>query len=151
MFRARPIEPAAAVVWSDSVGVPTVWLVPSTQKTTPGEDAYLRLVGLMVQRVRKLMLHESQEEFAGRMGLDKNTVSRWENGKTSLSAHNLTRLWRALGVPADWLLDPTDSVTELDRRIGEFQRVASEAARAEAGEGPDRPSDGASGPRRGRS
>jgi transcriptional regulator with XRE-family HTH domain len=122
--------------WYGRVAAPTVLPVAETGSD---EDAYLALLGRTLQRIRKRFLKINQTALADRVGVDLTTISRWENGKTSLSAYDLTRLWRGLRrkeddepVPADWLLNPTDSMTELDRRIGQLSRVAAEAARAEA-------------------
>lgn len=116
------------LVWSGRTAVLTVLPV---LPTSPDDDAYLVRLGRTVQRIRKKLLGINQAEFARRVGVDLNTISRWESGKTSLSAYNLTRLWRGLDCPADWLMDPTDSMTELDRRIEQLRRAAAEAAKAD--------------------
>lgn len=116
------------LVWSGSPVVDSVPFVPEISD----QDAYLLRLGKTVQRVRKRMLGITGEELAAEVGVEKNTISRWENGKTSLSAHDLVRLWKALNVPAEWILDPTDSVTEIDRRTAQLRRAAEVAARADA-------------------
>lgn len=143
----RHRAPATRLVWSRSAVVPTV---PDVPDTSSEEDAYLVRLGATIRRVRKQLLHLNQDQLGERIGRDKNTVSRWENGKTSLSAYNLIQLWQALEVPAEWLLDPTDSVTELDRRIAQLRRAAAEAARDDEADGPDQPSAGGAGVPRGR-
>lgn len=121
-----------------------VWPPYTAARTVLGvsgeEDAYLLRLGATVRLIRKRLLGLNQEGLGARVGRDKNTISRWENGKTSLSAHDLVQLWTALGVPADWLLDPTDSLSELEMRVASLQRAASEAARDDVGEGTDPPS-----------
>lgn len=121
-------------MWSPSVAVSTVLrMVDSPADELSDEDAWLLKLGKTLSYIRRKVRHLTQEELAERMSIgDANTISRWENGKTSLSAHNLSRLWLALDCPPDWLLDPTDSVTELDRRAAKLRRLASEAARQQA-------------------
>lgn len=113
------------------------------------EDAFLTRLGASVRLIRKRYLHLSQDGLGQRVGRDKNTISRWENGRTALSAFDLVQLWRALDVPCDWVLDPTDSISDLEARVLLLQRAATEAARAEV-EGPPRASDDAAAPPRGR-
>ena len=67
------------------------------------EDVYLMRLGTSVRLIRKRLLRLSQDVLGQRIGRDKNTISRWENGKTSLSAYDLAQLWRALDVPGEWL------------------------------------------------
>lgn len=134
-------------MWYGRAAVLTVLPVPGTESD---EDAYLNKLGRTVQRIRKRLLEINQAELGERVGVDLNTISRWENGKTSLSAYDLTRLWKGLKVPAEWLMDPTDSMTELDRRIAALRAIAAAAAQAEteADDGP--PAAGGKGPRRGK-
>jgi len=113
---------AAGLAWTDSDGASSVLRVP--------EDDYLRRLGAVVREARKLR-GWSQEDLGERVNRDKNSISRWERGATSLSAYDLVQLWQALEVPADWLLDPTDSISEIDRRIAHLRRAAAEAARAD--------------------
>jgi transcriptional regulator with XRE-family HTH domain len=140
---------AIPVVWSPRASAATFGTMP--EREASDEDAYLLLLGNAIQRIRKRLLGVNQETLGERVGRDKNTISRWEGGKTSLSAYDLRLLWQALGVPAEWMLDPPDSITALERRVQALQRAASEAARDETGEGPDQPSDGGRASRRGRS
>lgn len=120
--------------------------IPSKPHTLPSmaeprnsdEDAYLRRLGVMVQLIRKRLLGVNQTELGEAVHRDKTTISRWENGHTSLSAHDLSQLWAALDVPAEWVLDPTDSIDELDRRVVQLEHrqrllAAEEAALAEEG------------------
>ena len=106
---------------------PRLSLVPDV--TIPAEDAYLRRLGQMIKLIRKRLRLGDQAAFGELVGRDKTTISRWENGKTSLSAYDLSLLQRALDVPADWLLDPTDSLGELDERIEQLRvhRLATDA------------------------
>ena len=47
----------------------------------------------------------SQEDFAERMGVSRQAVSRWENGSALPDAHNILQLSRLFGVTADYLLN----------------------------------------------
>jgi transcriptional regulator with XRE-family HTH domain len=125
---ARHAEGSTELVWSGRAAVLTVLPV---LPTSPDDDAYLVRLGRTIQRIRKKLLMVNQGELARRVGVDLNTISRWESGRTSLSAYNLTRLWRGLDCPAEWLMEPTDSMTELDQRIEQLRRGAAEAARAD--------------------
>lgn len=137
----------ATMLWSrHMVALPIVDHV----KEGSGEDAYLMRLGASIRLIRKRFLRLSQDGLGQRVGRDKNTISRWENGRTALSAFDLVQLWRALDVPCDWVLDPTDSISDLEARVSQLLRVASEAARAEMAGAPDQPSGGAAAPRRGR-
>lgn len=135
-------------MWSGRTALLTVLPVLAAE---PDDDAYLVRLGRTVQRIRKKLLKINQGEFAGRVGVDLNTISRWERGETSLSAYNLTRLWRGLDCPADWLMDPTDSMTELDRRIEQLRRAAAAAARADVADELARRAGAGRSARRGRS
>src|SRR5690348_1813567 len=82
--------------------------LPSLPVVGPDEDAYLLRLGRTIARVRKHYAGLGQQELADRIGVAMNTISRWENGATSLSAYDLSRLWQALNCPAEWLLNPED-------------------------------------------
>jgi transcriptional regulator with XRE-family HTH domain len=113
----------AGLAWTDSDAASSVAFVP--------EDDYLRRLGAVIKSVRK-MRDWSQEELGEKVGRDKNSISRWERGATSLAAYDLVQLWAALEIPAEWLLEPTDSISELDRRVAQLRRAAEEAARHDA-------------------
>lgn len=147
MFIAPHATSATGLLSPRGLPWPTVWGVAERSE----EDAYLARLGASVRLIRKRFLRLSQDGLGQRVGRDKNTISRWENGKTALSAYDLVQLWRALDVPCDWVLEPIDSISDLEARVSRLQRAASEAARAETGEGPDRPSAAGTAPRRGRS
>jgi transcriptional regulator with XRE-family HTH domain len=104
----------------------------------PDEDSYLRLVGRSIEAFRKAK-GLTQQELGTLCTVDKNTISRWENGKTSLSAYNLHLLTEHLSVDGDWLLRPADSITEVDARAAIVRRAAQEAARIAAEAEPDQP------------
>jgi transcriptional regulator with XRE-family HTH domain len=108
-----------------------------------GEDAerlaFRRRLGANLARIRKDLTDLSQEVVADRLGIDVETYGRIERGTREPRAFDLARIADILGVPAEWLLDPTDSFSELDRRIAMLRRAAVEAARADEGEGQDPP------------
>jgi transcriptional regulator with XRE-family HTH domain len=47
----------------------------------------------------------TQEELAERMGVQRNTVWRWENQKANLRADNIQRLSSALNIDASEIID----------------------------------------------
>jgi transcriptional regulator with XRE-family HTH domain len=151
-IRAGPLELAVTMGWSGRIAVGTVLPVPGSAED---ENAYLRRLGRTIECLRKAR-EWTQEQFAERLGRDKNTVSRWENGKTSISAYDLVLLANTLGasvdesLPPEWLMEPTDSVTELDVRTAQLRRAAAEAARRDAEDGHGPPGDDAPTVRRGR-
>lgn len=53
---------------------------------------------------RRNSLNMTQAELAERLDVDPMSVSRWERGKSSPTAHVLGEVARALGVSADWIL-----------------------------------------------
>jgi len=113
--------------------------------------AFRRRLGVTLARVRTRLTSYSQESIAEVLGVDSETVGRWERGIREPKVYDLAQLSEKYNAPAEWLLFPTDSVTELDRRIVQLRLAAAEAARADAGEAPARPSSGGTGVRRGRS
>jgi transcriptional regulator with XRE-family HTH domain len=59
--------------------------------------------GQAVQARRKA-LRLTQERLAQRVGVDRQSINRWENGAHSPSLHQLLRLSDGLGVPLSQLL-----------------------------------------------
>ena len=49
----------------------------------------------------------TQEELAEKMGVQRNTVWRWENKKATLRAENIQRLSSALNIDASSLMEDT--------------------------------------------
>ena len=47
----------------------------------------------------------SQEDFAEKMGVSRQAVSRWENGTALPDAHNILQISKLFGVSADYLLN----------------------------------------------
>lgn len=112
-------------------------IVPTVSGVSKGEDAerraFRRRLGITLSRVRtKLTGYASQQAIADELGVDVETVGRWERGDREPKTFDLHRLAMKYDVPGDWLLFPTDSVTELDDRIRALadQRLVSAAAAA---------------------
>jgi transcriptional regulator with XRE-family HTH domain len=56
------------------------------------------------KRLRFLRGEQTQQEFAARLGTDKNTIGRYERGERLPDSAFLCRLHRLSGVSLDWLL-----------------------------------------------
>ena len=60
----------------------------------------------------------TQEELAYRMGVQRNTVWRWENNKANLRAENIQRLSSVLNVDTSELMPPeTDQVIQVAPKV----------------------------------
>lgn len=61
-------------------------------------------------RLRSLREREgqSQEEFAKRLGLSQQQITRWETGKWTPQADALVTIAQSLGITVDYLLGMTD-------------------------------------------
>lgn len=122
--------------WSPSNGRSTVPHVDDDERL-----AFRRALGTTLQRVRrKLTSYKSQASIASALGVNDDTVGRWERGEREPKVSELVQLWGLYDVPAEWLLRPTADVNELDRRIAGLRherltRAATEAADESAGEG----------------
>lgn len=133
LSRVRDYDPAAGVLpnerWSGPSAVSTVGRVAG------GEDAerrsFRRRLGVTLARVRQRLTTMKQSDVAELLGVDVETVGRWERGEREPKAFELHRLAEKYAVPGDWFLFPTDSVTELDLRI-ETARASATAAAAAA-------------------
>lgn len=77
-------------------------------------------------RLRSLREREemSQEEFATRLGLSQQQITRWETGKWTPQADALVTIARGLGITVDYLLGmtdnpsrPVDTLTDEEREI----------------------------------
>lgn len=116
-----------------------------------GERAAFRVrLGMNLQRVRRRYTTYTQATIAAKLGVNPDTVGSWEKGDTEPQAWELAEMIRRYKVPCEWLVDPTASVTLLDRRIAQLRRAASEAARDDVEGEPGRPDDDEPEPRPGR-
>jgi transcriptional regulator with XRE-family HTH domain len=116
--------PPPNVGWSDRAPMPTVPVVA-------GEDAerraFRRRLGVTLSRVRTRLTSYTQETIAQELGVDVETVGRWERGDREPKTFELHRLAVKYDAPGEWFLFPTDSMTELDLRI-ESRRDVQNAA-----------------------
>jgi transcriptional regulator with XRE-family HTH domain len=118
--------------------VDTVFDVPGDEEA---RRAYRRRLGVNLERIRTTLTRYTQETIADELGVDTETYARWERGSREPKAYDLHRIADVYGVPPEWLVEPTDSLTEIDRRLAALRQVAAEAAAREAGEGPAQPGD----------
>lgn len=78
---------------------------PPTQDSTPTDEQERRKqFGARLRMIRTLR-GLTQAEVAKVLGINKSTVTLYENGRTEPSLKNLVLLARTLNVSADWLLD----------------------------------------------
>jgi transcriptional regulator with XRE-family HTH domain len=123
------MEPNASAPWSVRKAAITVLFVPGTDRD---RLAYKKRLGRSIEQLRR-RLGFTQESFAEALGVDNNTVGRWESGKTEPRAYDLARVLGRLRketeneIPAEWLIDPTDSITETEARLATLQRRAETA------------------------
>lgn len=57
----------------------------------------------------------TQEDAAEKLGVDKQTISRWETGTNSLKGYDLARLAQLYRMPSKWIVSPPDSIDALRR------------------------------------
>jgi len=113
--------------------------------TEGDRDAVRRRRGYWIRQARELR-GWGQKELAAALGYESNVtgnISKWEKGTRPVPSDMFTPLARALGLPADFLVDPPETDEErLDaaiRRAGEMEQRdwASGADRfPAAGDGP---------------
>lgn len=123
--------------WSDGRVILSVAIVP-------GSDAdralYRRRLGLVLQGARGLFPEYTQAYIGKDLGVDKDTVGKWERGLGDPSAWELHRMAALYSVPPEWLIFPPDSISELEGRLATLRRLLAEAARDAEGDEPDQPS-----------
>lgn len=136
--------------WSDRARVLTVF----TMGTQAGEDgertAFKRRLGTTIAEFRGA-LAESQQDLADALDVDVETVGRWERGVREPKIYDLNRIMRRYSIPPEWLLEPTDSVTERDARAAQLRQAAMEAALGVVAVEQGRRADVGKSPRRGKS
>lgn len=113
--------------WYRHLAVDTVFDVGEEERS-----AYRRRLGINLERIRSTLTTHTQESLADALGVDAETYGRWERGSREPKAYDLFRIADILGVPADWLVAPTDSISEIDRRLSQLRAAAADAARVEA-------------------
>lgn len=85
-------------------------------------DAY---IGARV-RMRRLMLHMSQEALSGQLGVTFQQVQKYEKGLNRISASRLFELAQALRVPVGYFYDGLDAPDALPapNGVNDIARVA---------------------------
>ena len=101
--------------WSGDNARPTVMPVAGSDAD---RSAYKRRLGYTLKRCRELA-GLTQEEAAPRLDVNVQTLSRWETGTHECKPYELSRMWKLYDAPAEWLLDPSDSITEWDLRMSQ--------------------------------
>lgn len=55
-------------------------------------------------RLRAVRGDESQEAFAAKFGVHRNTIARWESGDRPIDLHVLVQVMRSYGLSTNWML-----------------------------------------------
>lgn len=97
----------------------------------PEEGGVPMTTGQKMQALRKGR-GLTQEQLAARLGVSRQTVSRWELAETLPDTQNLLPLKEALGVSIDTLLDSAQGLEEPAPQAGPAPGAASFGARAVA-------------------
>jgi transcriptional regulator with XRE-family HTH domain len=84
--------------------------VATRVKKAPGLDSVHRLFGARIRYFR-LKIGLSQEELAGRCGLDRAYVGGIERGERNPSLKNISIIAATLKVPISALFDTSDQTT----------------------------------------
>lgn len=93
------------------------------------ETDYGTRVGMVI-RTARYFRERSREQVAADAEVSPETVARWERGQVAIPGHSLSRLAEVLDLPADLLIDPPATRSEVLVRI-----AAADAVRAR----PDEP------------
>lgn len=101
--------------WSGGYARPTVMPVAGSDAD---RAAYRKRLGYTLAKCREVA-GLTQEAAAPRLGVNVQTLSRWETGAHECKAYDLAQMWRLYGAPSEWLLDPSDSITEWEVRLGQ--------------------------------
>lgn len=132
--------------WSDRTRLPTVLLMAGTDGA---RTAFRRRLGQSIAAFRAAH-GDTQQALADYLEVDLETVGRWERGSREPKAYELNRIAARYLAPPDWLLNPTDLLSERDARAELLRQVASEAARADVADALRRRGGGGTSPQRGR-
>lgn len=81
-------------------------------------SAFKKRLGYTLQKCREIA-GLTQEEVAPQLSVNVQTLSRWETGTHECKPFELAQMWKLYEAPAEWLLDPSDSITEWDLRIAQ--------------------------------
>lgn len=131
--------------WCRRSGLSTVPDVEDEQRA-----AFRRALGTTLQGVRRrLTSYRSQASIAEVLGVDSDTVGRWERGEREPKLRQLTAMARLYGVPVSEFLDPAPTAEEqLEERLAHLARsavrqaIADEDEAAAQGRGGDAPPGG---------
>ncbi len=83
--------------------------------------------GSLGQRIRALRGGQSRDQFAGELGIHRNTLARYESGQRMPDAGMLRRLCRVARVPPEWLLEgvePEDGAFVEPELLGDLEGLA---------------------------
>ncbi len=70
----------------------------------------------------------SQQEFADKLGVTRQTVSKWESGKIKPSADNLMAMSRLFGVSTDYILNLSPQPASQEEAMGQPEQTEQEEA-----------------------
>lgn len=147
----RPVAALpAGMRWSDLIAVST--MEPVRRKDARERDAFKRRLALTLKEARK-QAGLIQEDVAELMGIDNDTVSRWETAGREIRVYDLARLVDRYQVMGDLFLNPPERIGEIEGAVRRSRalRVAWEALQASLeAEHDQADDDDGSGPPRGR-
>ena len=153
MLSSRPfsylaIGPRPNVAWSCRGRLSRLRTVDGRWDSDSDADraAFRRALGVTLSRVRRELTTYSQDRIAQELGVNVETVGRWERGEREPKTFELHRLAVKYDAPGEWFMFPTDSLSELDRRIERLRierlaRAAGAAAQEDAAAAGDLPDD----------
>ncbi|HLY14268.1 MAG TPA: helix-turn-helix transcriptional regulator, partial [Candidatus Limnocylindrales bacterium] len=116
----------------------------------PNKDAYKRRSSIALKTARELSGY-TQEDAAAELGIDNDTMSRWESGKRHIGAFELSIVAELYGATAAALLYPSNEISEIDDQLASVRQAAVAAGRVDAAGERIRPGAAARSPRPGRS
>lgn len=93
-----------------------------------GDSEYATRLGLVV-RTARYFREISRDDLGARTDFNPETIARWERGDVTVPGYALARLAEVLDLPADLLIDPPATRSEVLVRI-----AAADAVRARPGE-----------------
>lgn len=103
------------VRWSGGYVPPTVMPVAGSDAE---RSAFKKRLGYTLKKCRELA-GLTQEEVAPKLLVNVQTLSRWETGTHECKPYELAQMWAIYDAPAEWLMNPSDSITEWDVRIAQ--------------------------------
>lgn len=147
----RPVAAfPAGMRWSELIAVSN--MEPVRRKDARERDAFKLRLGYALKEARK-QAGLIQEDVAEFMGIDNDTVSRWETAGREIRVYDLARLVDRYQVMGDLFLHPPERITDVEGAVRRSRalRVAWDALQASLeAEQDQEDDDGASGPPTGR-